>query len=134
MFHSCTLRAATYKLAPVARTRWICLALLFVTLALFAPVRSHDFVHYDDGDYVTANRHVNGGFTKEGIVWAFTKIHGESTYWPPLTWLSHMLDCQLFDLNPAGHHVVNVIFHALNAVLLFLVLHRMTGAIWRSAM
>jgi protein O-mannosyl-transferase len=127
-------RLSRPSLSTPAQTRWICWALLLVTLVLFAPVRTHEFVNYDDPSYVTENTHVNRGLTKEGLVWAFTELRGESTYWHPITWMSHMLDCELFGLNPGGHHLVNVFVHALNAVLLFLVLQRMTGALWQSAM
>src|SRR5262249_30491392 len=77
---------------------------------------------------------VQRGLTAEGLAWAFGQLHGTATYWHPLTWISHMLDCQLFGLKPGPHHLVNVLFHALNAVLLLVLLHRLTGALWRSAM
>ena len=76
----------------------------------------------------------SSGLTWRGAIWAFGRMHGERTYWHPLTWLSHMLDCQLFGLKPAGHHLMNVLFHVLNTLLVFLVFLRMTGAFWRCAM
>src|SRR5262245_33191534 len=85
-----------------------------------------DFVGYDDPDYVTRNPHVLAGLSKEGVAWAFGNMHGIATYYHPVTWLSHMLDVELFGLRPAAHHLVNLLFHTLNSVLLFLVFHRMT--------
>ena len=110
------------------------LALAMVTLAVYWPVREHAFINYDDPVYVTGNRHVQDGITAPGLAWAFLNLHGEHTYWHPLTWVSHMLDCQLFGLNPGPHHLVNVAFHIANTLLLLLLLNRMTGAFWRSAM
>jgi len=111
----------------------ICLVLGLATLALYWPVHSYEFVNYDDWDYVAKNPHIHSGFTREAIVWAFTDFTGGRTLWHPLTWLSHMLDCQLFGVQAGPHHLVNVCFHALNAILLFLLLRSMTGALWRSA-
>ena len=115
------------------RSFYICLALALLTAGIYWPVSHHDFVNYDDPDYVTANPIVQKGLTQEGIVWAFRNIHGEKTYWHPLTWLTHMADCQWFGLNPRGHHLGNVFLHTCNVVLLFLVLFQSTGASWRSA-
>ncbi len=109
----------------------ICLALGLGTLFLYAPVRHYDFVNFDDDDYITANPHVLEGFTRENVAWAFTHFH--SSNWHPVTWLSHMLDVKLWGLNPGGHHLTSVLFHAGSAVLLFLVFTQMTGALWRSA-
>ena len=114
---------------------WIAsLFLAAVTLAVYWPVRNHAFINYDDPVYVTENRHVQAGISRPGLKWAFLNLHGEYTYWHPVTWVSHMLDCQLFGLNPGAHHLVNVAFHIANALLVLLVLLRMTGAFWRSAM
>jgi len=101
------------------------------TLAVYEQVRHNDFVNYDDYDYVTGNQHVQNGLNLKGIVWAFSKI--TSANWHPLTVMSHMLDCQLFGLNPKWHHLVNLLFHTINTLLLFWVLKDMTGALWRSA-
>ena len=109
----------------------ICLLLAVVTLGVYWQVHGFGFVNLDDTDYVTENPMVKRGLTFGGIVWAFTHFH--SSNWHPLTWISHMLDCQLFGLNPAGPHIVNVLFHAANSVLLFLLLQRLTGTQWRSA-
>jgi tetratricopeptide (TPR) repeat protein len=114
------------------RTFWIALLLVLLTLAVFWPATRNAFTGYDDPDYVTRNPHVQAGLTWQGLSWAFGRLHGENTYWHPLTWVSHMVDYQLFGLRPAGHHLVNLLFHALNTVLVFLVFQRMTGAFWRS--
>jgi len=109
----------------------ICLALAVVTLLVYWPLLHHGFVNYDDPDYITQNPHVQAGLTWPGIVWAFQS--GAASNWHPLTWISHMADCQLFGLNPAGHHLTSLLFHTANALLLFLLLNRLTGAMWRSA-
>jgi protein O-mannosyl-transferase len=85
----------------------------------------------DDPAYVTGNRQVQQGLTSSSLRWALSV--GPAANWHPLTWLSHMVDCQLYGLNPAGHHLTSILLHATNAVLLFLCLTRMTGALWRSA-
>jgi len=108
----------------------IILLLVLVTLWVFWKVTSYDFVTFDDEVYVTENHQVQAGLTGEGLKWAFTTTH--ANFWHPLTWLSHMLDCHLFGLNPGGHHLTNLLLHITNTVLLFLVFHQMTGALWRS--
>ncbi|MHB1024873.1 MAG: tetratricopeptide repeat protein [Desulfobacteria bacterium] len=107
----------------------VTIALLAVTV--FWQVLGHPFVNLDDGDYVTTNPVVLGGLSKSGFAWAFSTMH--STNWHPLTWLSHMVDVELFGLNPRGHHLTSLLLHALNSSLLFLLLSRMTGANWPSA-
>jgi protein O-mannosyl-transferase len=107
------------------------LALAVITLCLYAPVLGHDFIDYDDDHYVTANPMVREGWTWPGFVWALTTGHAAN--WHPLTWLSHMTDCSIFGLNPAGHHATSALLHVVNTVLLFLLLRRMSGALWRSA-
>lgn len=109
----------------------ICILLLVATGAVYRQVSGHQFVNFDDGKYITENYVVQGGLTGEGVRWAFTTVHASN--WHPLAWLSHMLDVQLFGLHAGAHHLVNVLFHAANAVLLFLVLLQMTGARWPSA-
>ena len=84
-----------------------------------------------DIDYVTENRIVRQGLTWHGVAWAFQTVHAAN--WHPLTWLSHMLDVQIFGLQPSPHHLVNLLFHIANTILLFLLLRRMTSALWRSA-
>ena len=110
---------------------WICLVLTLVVVAVFWQVCTYDFVNYDDPVYVYKNPNIQAGITLKAIKWAFTTSHAGN--WHPLTWLSHMLDWQLFSLNPAGHHLTNLVFHITNALLLFVVLKQMTGAIWPSA-
>ena len=109
----------------------ISIVLAFITLAIYAPVISFDFVEFDDDSYVTGNLAVQNGLTFEGVLWAFRGFHVSN--WHPLTMLSHMLDCSLFHLAAGGHHLTNLLFHTANTVLLFLLLRRMTGAVWRSA-
>jgi protein O-mannosyl-transferase len=113
------------------RRRLICLALVCVTVAVFWTVIGDHFLNYDDDVYVTQNPEVNRGLTLSGVAWAFTHFYAAN--WHPLTWISHMLDCQLFGLNAGAQHAVNLAFHAANTVLLFLLLNGMTGAVWRSA-
>jgi hypothetical protein len=113
------------------RTILIGLLLGAVTLIAFWPQTGHDFITYDDSFYLTENSHVQQGLTWANVAWAFRT--GETGNWHPLTWLSHMLDVQLFGLRPGGHHLTSLLFHAANEVLLFLLLQRMTGAAWRGA-
>ena len=110
---------------------WISLALFLATIFLYAPVRRFDFVNFDDPDYVTRNPHVRAGFTADGVKWALTS--GEAANWFPVTRLSHMLDSQAFGLASGPQHLMNVLFHALASVLLFLFLSRATAARWPSA-
>jgi tetratricopeptide (TPR) repeat protein len=114
----------------MSRPRLIGLLLALITLLVYLPVYHYNFVNYDDGDYVTGNRVVQNGLTWAGVKWAFTTWHAGN--WHPLTWLSHMLDCELFGLNAGAQHYINVLFHTANAVLLLL-LFRLTGALWPSA-
>jgi protein O-mannosyl-transferase len=110
----------------------ICLTLALVTAALYWPMLHHPFINVDDEQYITSNSHVQAGLTWPGIIWAFKNT--EAANWHPLTWISHMLDCQLFGLNPEGHHLTSLLFHVANTLLLFLWLNQMTGALWRSAL
>jgi protein O-mannosyl-transferase len=114
------------------RTWVLSLVLVIATLALYYPVNNHPFVNYDDTLYVTDNMHVQAGMEWDTVKWAFTTY--DEANWHPLTWLSHALDCQLFELNPAGHHDVNLLLHVLNVLLLFWVLYRATGFAGRSFM
>ncbi len=112
-------------------SRWIAIALALMTLAVFWPVTNCQFVNYDDTDFVTANPYVQAGLTAESFKWAWRSEVARN--WHPITMLTHMLDCQCFGLNPRWPHFVNLLYHAANAVLLFQLLRRMTGAVWRSA-
>jgi tetratricopeptide (TPR) repeat protein len=113
------------------QARWVCLALIAANLIVYASVRHHDFVNFDDDDYVTTNAVVLRGLTWHGVSWAFTTGYADN--WHPLTWLSHMLDVQLYGLDPGAHHLTNLLFHIANTLLLFGLLHRMTVALGRSA-
>jgi protein O-mannosyl-transferase len=115
-----------------ARTIVLALLLAIATVAVYSPVHSHPFFNLDDTKYVVQNVHIKDGPTPGTIVWAFT--HGYSANWHPLTWISHAVDIQIFGMDPAGHHDENVLWHAVDAVLLFLVLKRATGYAWRSFM
>src|SRR5271170_3330975 len=92
-----------------------CLLLAVVSLVVYSPANFHPFVAYDDDGYVTNNLHVQAGLTWKTFRWALTAIEADN--WHPLTWLSHALDCQLYGLNPAGHHFTNVLLHVFNVLL-----------------
>ena len=106
------------------------LILALLTFVVYLPVRDHDFVRYDDDVYVTNNPEVQSGLSWQGIKWAFVTDRGAN--WHPLTWLSLMLDCWLFGVKPGPLHLVNVLFHIVNTLLLFIVFNRMTKALWQS--
>ena len=110
----------------------IYLALLLATFAVYAQVRHFDFVNYDDPDYTTGNLRVRQGLTEQGLAWALTSR--DAANWFPVTWVSHMLDCQFFGSESGWHHLHNVLLHALAAILLCIFLKRATGARWRSAL
>jgi tetratricopeptide (TPR) repeat protein len=117
---------------PSRRLLWgICLGIFLVTLVVYAPVYRFGFVNFDDPDYVTNNPHVRNGLTMDGVVWAVTST--EAANWFPVTRLSHLLDVQIFGMWPGGHHLTNILLHAIAAVLLFLFLEAATGAAWPSA-
>ncbi len=123
--------------SPVAglNDRWrvpgVCLFLAAIVWLVFGQTLGHEFVSFDDGIYVYENPVVQKGLTWEGFRWALT--YGSIGHWHPLTWIFHMLDCQLYGLSPRGHHLTNVLLHTATVILLFLVLRRMTGFLWRSA-
>jgi protein O-mannosyl-transferase len=108
-----------------------CGLLFLAVIAVFIQTLGHDFVNFDDDDYVYENPHVQEGLTPSSFAWAMTTRR--SYNWHPLTWLSHILDCQLYHLQPGGHHLTSLLLHAAAATLLFLALRRMTGALWPSA-
>jgi len=110
---------------------WVCVFLALAVLAVFGQTAGFGFIDYDDNLNVFDNPVVQQGLSAKSVVWAFT--HTQVLNWIPLTTLSHMLDCQMFGLRAGGHHLVNVLWHAANAGLLFLVLRQMTGSFWRSA-
>lgn len=107
----------------------ICL-LVFMTIAIFIQVRNHEFIGYDDDRYITKNVHVQQGITWKSVHWAFSTTAVGN--WHPLTWLSHLLDVQLFGMNAGDHHLVNILLHLLNAVLLYFLWKSMTGEVWKS--
>ena len=109
----------------------IYIGLVAATFVAYEPVRHNDFTRYDDAKYITKNPNVSGGITQQSVTWAFTKLYAAN--WHPLTWLSHMLDCQLFGLKPFWHHLISVLFHIANALLLFWILKNITGTMWTSA-
>jgi tetratricopeptide (TPR) repeat protein len=109
----------------------IALALFFAVIGVYLPCLRNDFVDFDDPIYVYANPHVQQGFSAESIRWAFTSCEGG--LWHPLTWLSIMLDCGVYGMGPAGHHLTSIVLHGINTVLVFMVLSFITGAVWPSA-
>jgi protein O-mannosyl-transferase len=117
-----------------ASKRVILLAVLLgaCTLALYSPIRHHDFINYDDFDYVVKNPHITAGLNWQTVVWSLTST--EQANWHPLTWISHALDCQLFGLNAGDHHLASLALHVVNVVLLFLFLQQVTAALWPSFM
>lgn len=106
------------------------ITLVVLTLLIYWDVQSYEFLNYDDNEFIVDNEHIRDGFSPDSLVYAFTDIN--SGIWHPVTWLSHIMDCQLYGLNPMGHHWNNLIFHLINAILVFLIFNRMTGALFRS--
>jgi len=122
----------------LCRPEWlICLALAVVTLFVFWQVRNSEFINYDDGKYIYENPHIQDGITWEGIQWALTADllfdSPHADFWIPVTFLSHIFSSELFGMDASGHHLINLLFHVLNSVMLFCVLTRMTGTLWQSA-
>ena len=120
-----------------SKWRWVSLITIILTLAVltilvYRQVQNFEFIEFDDNLYVTKNSYIKPGFTKEGVHWAF-QFSNETNYWQPLTWISHMADCELYGLDAGAHHLTNLTIHLLNVALLFLFLNTVTGAAWRSA-
>ena len=114
------------------RQKWLVCALLgAAALVVYSQALYCGFVNYDDPAYVTENWHVRHGLNWQAIQWAFTSVTAAN--WHPLTWLSHALDCRLYGLAPAGHHLTSLLLHAANAVLFFLLLNHLTRTLWSSA-
>lgn len=109
---------------------FLCALLVLLTFAAYWPLHRSGFVDYDDPEYVTGNPHVREGLSVKGVLWAFTSTNASN--WFPLTWLSHMTDCQIYGMNPAGHHLTGLLFHIANALLVFFFFNRTTGGIWQS--
>ena len=128
---------------PTNRPSWLgegflCFSIILLVFAVYGQTIGFDFINYDDDQYITSNAHVLRGITLNNLRWAMhagmTKSGVDIDWWRPLSMMSHMLDVQLFGLNAGAHHAMNVLFHALTATILFLLLRTMTGAFWRSAM
>ena len=119
------------KAAFGGRALWIAIALAAVTVAVYGPVGDHGFVDLDDPAYLAENPQVSSGLTWHGVRWAFTTLHEAN--WHPITWLSHMLDIQLFGMNPGWHHLTSLCMHIINTLLLLGLLHATTGMLARSA-
>ncbi len=114
------------------RREWvICALLVAITLGVYRPVRDHGFIHFDDPGFITENEVIKQGLTWQSVRYAFTTPVVAN--WHPVTTLSHILDVECFGLEPGGHHLVSMGIHTLNAVLLFVLLRRMTGSTWRAA-
>ena len=128
--NSVPTREANYEVSQLRFPVWLMVALLaLVTIAIYWPTMGHGFV-YDDEQYVIKNPHVTSGLTLGNIRWALGSNYAAN--WHPVTWISHMVDCQLFGLKPLGHHLTNVLLHTLNTILVFLWLRSLTGSLWRS--
>ena len=108
-----------------------CALIVIAVVLVYARVAHFDFVSLDDTSYVVQNPHIHEGLSAESVAWAFTAVH--SANWHPLTWISHMIDCELYGLDAGGHHVTSAILHLINSLLLFALLAKMTGRVWRSA-
>ena len=108
----------------------VCIFLILTTLAVYWQMLDHGFVYFDDIEYITQNWHIKAGLTSESVTWAFTSSHAAN--WHPITWLTHIVDYQFYGLTPSGHLLTNLLIHIANALLLFIVLLRMTGAAWQS--
>src|SRR5210317_2283985 len=121
-----TMRNQNNLLNIRARENFIlCSAIIILIIGIFWPVFSFDYVLYDDGGYVYNNQNVLRGLTLENVKWAFTTF--DRSNWHPLTWLSYLLDVELFGMNPGAQHGINLFFHILNSVLLFVILTKITG-------
>jgi tetratricopeptide (TPR) repeat protein len=139
MGEASTKSSATRTRVSTAATVWsrfpvwlMAVLLVVVTIAVFWPATRCSFINFDDDLYVYQNAHLQSGLSWEGVKWAFRNTE-QAEYWAPLMWLSHIVGWQLFGLHPWGHHLINVLLHAANTALVFLVFRRMTGATWRSA-
>jgi Tfp pilus assembly protein PilF len=122
-----TLQAAG---SPARLRVLLCALIIFATCAVYLRAAGNPFVNYDDQPYVTENSQVQQGLTRATFRWSLTTF--DAGNWHPLTWLSHALDCQLYGLQPTGHHLTSILLHALNAEILFLLLACATGKTWRS--
>jgi protein O-mannosyl-transferase len=108
----------------------ICTFLMLATFCSYSQLKDHEFINFDDDLYITNNLNVQAGLSSESVLWAFTTSH--PPYWHPVTWLSHIIDYQLYGLHPKGHYLTNLFLHISSVLMLFIVLLRMTGALWQS--
>ncbi|MBW2182044.1 MAG: glycosyltransferase family 39 protein [Deltaproteobacteria bacterium] len=127
------IKSKKYILLNIRTEILIVLSIVVLILSIYIQVRGHNFIIFDDNVYVTENLQVQSGISLDSLSWAFGLKENTPMYWHPLTWISHMLDVQIYGLHPGMHHIVNLILHLLNSVMLFYVLKRMTGEIWKSA-
>jgi len=127
-----TIHATCFGIRPSRAILVSCLLLIALTAAVYSPVTHYPFINYDDPDYVSQNKHIQGGLSWQTVTWAMTAT--DAANWHPLTWLSHAMDYQLYGLDPGGHHLSSVLIHVCNVVILFLLLVRATGEIGRSAL
>src|SRR3954466_7410168 len=125
-----TLKPSELFSSPGKRTFILSLALVLLTVLAYLPVRNNAFINFDDNHYITQNSQVKAGLSWDTLKWAFTTY--DAANWHPLTWLSHALDSQLFGMNSAGPHSVNLFFHAASVILLFVLLQYLTGYTGRS--
>src|SRR5207244_13228055 len=114
------------KVLRFGRTQPTCFLLALTSLILYWPVTHFAFINHDDPEYIVNNPMVHGGLTGEGVVWAIKSFYASN--WHPITWMSHMLDCQVWGAAAGGHHLTNVALHVANTVILFLLLRRLTGS------
>jgi protein O-mannosyl-transferase len=124
-------RPSSQAQSELIKSGIVCIFLATIVWIVFGQTLRHDFINYDDNEYVCENPRIVSGLSLDGIQWAFSHVHAGN--WHPLTTISHMLDCQLYGLQPWGHHMTNVLLHVLAAVFLFLALRRLTGALWPCA-
>jgi hypothetical protein len=126
-----SFQPSTFNLQPSLQKCLVCALLAAAVLAVFWPALHCNFLYFDDQDYVTRNVNIQHGLNWQSIKWALTTGHAAN--WHPVTWMSHTLDCQLYGVEPMGHHLTSVLLHLVNTILLFLLLDHLTGALWPSA-
>lgn len=117
------------KNSYAASTVFLCVLLAVIVSAVYMQVGNHEFLNFDDGEYVMDNPHITSGITGKNIIWAFTSV--DAANWHPITWFSHMADVQFYGMNPRGHHLTNVFIHTVSSLFLFLLLFRLTGTLWQ---
>lgn len=110
----------------------LAVVLMAITLVVYWQAGDHDFLNYDDNEYVTENQHVTTGLTVPNVIWAFASVDENQAHWHPITWLSHMVDVEFYGMDPRGHHLTNVVIHTISIAFLFLFLFRLTSAPWQS--